>query len=127
MAMAPVRMLPVLNDRPRAPEVGPLVELLKVLADEHRLAILALLARGELCVCHLVDVLGLPQSTVSRHLAVLKRAGLVRDRRDERDGRWTHYALTPAAVAELRGRLAELLALTDLPAEAAERPAPPCP
>lgn len=127
MATAPVRMLPVLNDLPRAPEVGPLVGLLKVLADEHRLAILALLARGELCVCHLVDILDLPQSTVSRHLAVLKRAGLVRDRRDEHDGRWTHYTLTPAAVAELRGRLVDLLALTDLPAEAAERPAPPCP
>jgi ArsR family transcriptional regulator, arsenate/arsenite/antimonite-responsive transcriptional repressor len=123
----PVRTLPVLDARPPRPEVGPAVALLKVLADEHRLAILALLARGELCVCHLMEILDLPQSTVSRHVGVLKRAGLVQDRRDERDGRWTHYRLTPAAVAELQGRLATLLALGDASAEAAARPSPPCP
>jgi ArsR family transcriptional regulator len=123
----PARTLPVLDARPPRPEVGPAVALLKVLADEHRLAILALLARGELCVCHLVEILDLPQSTVSRHLGLLKRAGLVRDRSDDRDARWTHYRLTPAAVAELQGRLAELLGLGDLPAEAADWPSPPCP
>jgi ArsR family transcriptional regulator len=123
----PRRELPVLSVLPPRPALGDLPETLKVLADEHRLAIVALLARGELCVCHLVDILRLPQSTVSHHVGVLKRAGLVRDRRDERDGRWTYYRLDPTAIAALHGRLAELLALTDLPAEAAERPAPPCP
>ena len=123
----PVRELPVLTGLPPRPAVAPLADLLKTLSDERRLAIVALLARGELCVCHLVDILGLPQSTVSHHVGVLRRAGLVRDRRDSTDARWTYYALEPAAVATLHAQLAELLALTDLPAEAAERPAPPCP
>jgi ArsR family transcriptional regulator len=122
-----MRELPVLVARPPRPVVAPLAEGLKVLADEHRLAIVALLARGELCVCHLVEILGLPQSTVSHHVGVLRRAGLVLDRRDPRDARWVYYRLAPAAGATLHRQLADLLALTDLPAEAAERPAPPCP
>jgi ArsR family transcriptional regulator len=119
----PVRALPVLARLPARPDVRPLAESLKVLGDEHRLAIVALLARGELCVCHLVDILALPQSTVSHHVGVLKRAGLVRDRPDERDARWTYYSLDPAAVTRLQHHLAELLG----PIEADQRPAPPCP
>jgi len=65
----------------------------KALADETRLRILALLTRGELCVCDMVAVLELPQSTVSRHLSYLKNAGLVTDRRQ---GLWVHYKLNPA-------------------------------
>ena len=122
-----MRELPVLAALPPRPVVAPLAGSLKLLADEHRLAIMALLARGELCVCHLVDILGLPQSTVSHHVGVLRRAGLVLDRRDPRDARWVYYQLAPPAVAALQRQLADLLALTDLPAEAAERPAPPCP
>ena len=53
----------------------------KALSDETRLRILALLAEGELCVAELMAVLQLPQSTVSRHLATLKHAKLVEDRR----------------------------------------------
>jgi ArsR family transcriptional regulator len=121
------RELPVLAALPSPPDLGSLPALVKVLGDEHRLAMVALLARGELCVCHLVNILGLPQSTVSHHVGILKRAGLVRERRDERDGRWTHYRLDPAATSGLHQGLARLLALTDLPAEAAERPSPPCP
>jgi len=60
-------------------------------ADETRLRILHLLTRGELCVCDLHDTLGLPQSKVSRHLAYLREAGLVRVRRS---GLWKHYSLT---------------------------------
>jgi ArsR family transcriptional regulator len=60
----------------------------RALADPGRLRILAALGRGELCVCHLVELLGLDQSTVSRHVAVLRDAGLVRQRRE---GRWVHY------------------------------------
>lgn len=63
----------------------------KALADTGRLRILAALkARGELCVCHLVELLGLDQSTVSRHMAVLRDARLVAVRRD---GRWAHYRI----------------------------------
>ncbi|MGE4579860.1 MAG: ArsR/SmtB family transcription factor [Desulfuromonadales bacterium] len=63
----------------------------KALSDETRLRILALLATGELCVCDLMAVLELPQSTVSRHLATLRNAALVDDRRQ---GVWMVYRLT---------------------------------
>jgi ArsR family transcriptional regulator len=60
-------------------------------ADPTRLRLLALLGRRkELCVCDLCAVLGESQPKVSRHLAVLRRAGLVDVRRE---GRWKHYAL----------------------------------
>lgn len=64
--------------------------LFKALSDETRLRILGLLLGGELCVCELMAVLDLPQSTVSRHLAYLKNSGLVADRRA---GKWMHYQL----------------------------------
>ncbi len=64
--------------------------LFKALSDETRLRILALLKDGELCVCDLMAILGLPQSTVSRHLAYLRNAGLVDDRRQ---GVWMFYSL----------------------------------
>ena len=57
--------------------------LLKACADQTRLRLLSLLAtEGEVCACHLVDVLGTNQPKVSRHLAYLKRAGLISDRKD---------------------------------------------
>jgi ArsR family transcriptional regulator len=60
-------------------------------SDATRLRLLFLLEAGELCVCELVAALRMPQGKVSRHLAVLKHAGLVRDRRD---GTWIHYSLS---------------------------------
>lgn len=62
----------------------------KALADETRLRILSLLLEGELCVCDLMAVLQLPQSTVSRHLAYLKNTGWVDDRRC---GVWIYYSI----------------------------------
>src|SRR5438309_11765384 len=62
--------------------------LFKTLADPTRLRLLNLLACGETCVCELSDTLRLVQPKVSRHLARLKRAGLVDARRN---GKWTHY------------------------------------
>lgn len=68
-----------------------MVELLKACADQTRLRLLNLLIQeGEVCVCYLVEVLGTSQPTVSRHLAYLKRAGVVLDRKD---GLWVHYRL----------------------------------
>jgi len=66
------------------------LEIFKACADETRLRILVLLGQGQLCVCEIVDVLDMPQGKVSRHLAVLRRAGLVED---ERRGTWIHYSL----------------------------------
>jgi ArsR family transcriptional regulator len=62
--------------------------LFKTLADPTRLRLLNLLACGETCVCELTDTLRVVQPKVSRHLAQLKRAGLVEARRN---GKWTHY------------------------------------
>lgn len=78
------------------PDVGPLSGLLKALADETRLRLVALLAHGELCVCHLEGALGAAQPTVSRHLAVLRHAGVVRARRE---GTWVYYTLAEPADA----------------------------
>lgn len=65
--------------------------MFRAFADERRLRILHLLRRGEMCVADLVEVLGIPQSTVSRQLGILRDAGLVSSRED---GLWRHYALT---------------------------------
>jgi ArsR family transcriptional regulator, arsenate/arsenite/antimonite-responsive transcriptional repressor len=64
--------------------------LFKALADRTRLRILGLLLAGEVCVCDLQDSLKSPQSKVSRHLAYLRRVGLVETRRK---GLWVHYRL----------------------------------
>ena len=58
----------------RRVEVRQLTRLLKALGDETRLRMVALLAHGELCVCHLESALELSQPTASRHLAVLRAA-----------------------------------------------------
>jgi ArsR family transcriptional regulator, arsenate/arsenite/antimonite-responsive transcriptional repressor len=64
--------------------------LFKALGDPTRLRILGLLLTGEVCVCHIHDSLAIPQAKASRHLAYLRRAGLVASRRD---GLWVHYRL----------------------------------
>ena len=74
-------------------------EVLKALADRTRLRILGLLATGEVCVCHLHESLKLPQPTVSRHLAYLRRAGLVSARKD---GLWAYYRLDAPSDQTLR-------------------------
>lgn len=67
--------------------------LFKACSDPTRLRILFLLATRELCVCELVEVLEMPQGKISRHLAILKQAQLVCDRRD---ATWIYYSLGPA-------------------------------
>ena len=82
---------------------------LQALADPVRLHIVRLLRQREQCVCHLTETLALSQGTVSHHVGVLKRAGLILDRRD---ARWTYYRLDPEAALRLRESLAELLDTT---------------
>ena len=60
------------------------------LSDPTRLRLLSLMKNGEVCVCYLQEILQTNQPKVSRHLAYLKRAGLVETRRD---GKWIHYRL----------------------------------
>lgn len=94
------------------------VKLFKALADETRLRILHLLCRQELCVCQIVDALGIAQPKTSRHLAHLRNAGLVIDRRQ---GLWMYYSLTEPR-GELHRRVVEWLtrANEEVPALAAD-------
>ena len=68
--------------------------VLKAAADPTRARILKLLERGGLCVCQVRAVLDLAPSTVSKHLTILKHAGLVQD---QRDGKWIEYSLADAS------------------------------
>lgn len=67
-----------------------LVSILKALADENRIRIVAALAAGEVCVCQLIELVDLAPSTVSQHLALLRNAGVINARKE---GRWMHYSL----------------------------------
>ena len=71
--------------------------LFKALADATRLRILGLLLTGEVCVCHIHESLKISQPKASRHLAYLRRAGLVAARRE---GKWMHYRLTAPADSQ---------------------------
>jgi ArsR family transcriptional regulator len=70
--------------------------MFRAFSDRTRLRILNLLRGGQTCVCDLVEVLEVSQPKVSRHLAYLRRAGLVTARKD---GLWMHYRLAPAKTA----------------------------
>ena len=77
--------------------IADMERMFQALADATRLRILGLLLTGEVCVCDIHESLGLSQPKVSRHLAYLRRAGLVETRRD---GLWVNYRLatTPEPV-----------------------------
>ena len=78
-------------------KAAPNVDLVfRAFADRTRLRILNLLLRGEMCVCELVGILDVPQPTASRHLAYLRRAGLVQARKE---GLWHYYRLAPVRGA----------------------------
>jgi ArsR family transcriptional regulator len=64
--------------------------LFKALADRTRLRLISLIGGSEVCVCFLVVILKISQPKISRHLAYLRRAGIVRSRRE---GKWMHYRL----------------------------------
>ena len=66
------------------------VELFKALSDETRLKIILLLHNRELCVCQIEAALGISQTKASRHLSLLRRAGLLKARRE---GLWMYYTL----------------------------------
>ena len=70
--------------------------LFKALADRTRLRLLNLMGADEVCVCYFVEVLGTNQPKISRHLAYLRRAGVVAARRD---GKWMHYRVVAPSDA----------------------------
>jgi ArsR family transcriptional regulator len=80
--------------------------MLKAFADPVRLRLLSLLADGrERCVCHLHEALRLPQPTVSRHLAYLRRQGVVAARKE---GLWVHYRLAKPSSSLHRALVASV-------------------
>jgi ArsR family transcriptional regulator len=89
-----------------ATDVKTLSRLFRALGDEVRLRIIALLAHGELCVCHIEEALGLTQPNASRHLGILRAAGIVAHvRRDK----WVYYSLAPQDDADCRRHLKTLV------------------
>ena len=84
---------------------APVLDAVKALAEPLRWRIVQLLATEELCVCHLVEELDVPQPLVSHHLKVLRDAGLVDT---EKFRYWTYYRLRREPIAEIGHRLAAL-------------------
>ncbi len=85
------------------------IELMKALSHETRLRVLNLLIEKDgLCVCDLYEVLHMPQPTISRHLKLLRDAGLVQD---YRENQWVHYKIHPELSAPRRKVLLEVLTL----------------
>lgn len=72
----------------------------QALGDNTRLRLLNLVGEQEVCVCYLVEILGAPQPKISRHLAYLRKAGIVAARRE---GKWMHYRIaTPPHIGATR-------------------------
>jgi ArsR family transcriptional regulator len=105
----------------RSPKSVDLPRLFAALADRTRLRLLNLMNGREVCVCYFVEILKQSQPKVSRHLAYLRRAGIVRTRRE---GKWMHYSIErpadPAAAAILNTTLASFVADREMQADCAQ-------
>ena len=102
---------------PKVKDLEALTSVYAALADPTRLRILSLLGDGEICVCHIHASLDVPQPTASRHLAYLRKSGLVEARRE---GIWMHYRLAaqdnPVVAAVVNAAL-HALTHTDISAK----------
>jgi DNA-binding transcriptional ArsR family regulator len=83
-----------------------LLSILSALAEETRLRAFLLLRERELCVCQVIEVLGLSPSTVSRHMSILHDAGLVERRKD---GKWHYYRVAAAKAGSTVGRAVRMV------------------
>lgn len=81
----------MLNEIPSDDKLYDMSEIIKAISDPLRLKIIYLLKNGELCACHIDYVLNKPQSTISHHLSILKKANIVKWRKE---GKWTHFSLS---------------------------------
>ena len=72
-------------------EIGKFLDITKAISDISRVRVLMMLCGGELCVCQIVEMLGLAPSTVSKHMSILRQAGLVVSRKS---GKWIYYSLS---------------------------------
>lgn len=99
-----------------------LMAVLKALADENRVRVLLAVQDRELCVCQIVELLGLAQSTVSKHLSILHQARLVDGRKE---GRWIFYRSadgdSPVAAREIAAVVSRLFAVSPEAGEDAKR------
>ena len=77
------------------------LDITSALSDETRLRALLSLREGELCLCQIIEILTLAPSTVSKHMSVLREAGLVTARKD---GRWQYYQLAETTASPNRSR-----------------------
>src|ERR1700720_425379 len=106
---------------PRKEKPLPLDFLFRALADRTRLRLLNLVADREICVCYFVDILRMSQPKISRHLAYLRRAGIVATRRQ---GRWMHYRLLAprdaVASAILKETVTHLRQMPDMESDLAK-------
>lgn len=75
-------------------------EFFKALSDPARIKIVYALSGGDLCNCHLMGIMGMPQTAISHHMKVLKHAGIVNDRRM---GKWINYSLADKKALEALG------------------------
>jgi arsenate reductase/ArsR family transcriptional regulator len=94
--------------------------VMKAVADPTRVRILKILEGGEMCVCQVIAILSLGQSTVSKHLFLLRAAGLIKDRRDRK---WVHYSLDRGSGSPYAARMLRNLRgwLNDDPVVAKDR------
>jgi ArsR family transcriptional regulator, arsenate/arsenite/antimonite-responsive transcriptional repressor len=100
LELVPAPCRPTKRRKPR--DIRPFAPLLKALGDETRLEIVALLAdaRDSLCACEIEAHFDLSQSTISHHLKLLRKAGVLRS---ERRGTWVYYEIDPDALVRLQG------------------------
>lgn len=89
-----------------SPKTCDLALLFAAFADRTRLRLLNLMEGREVCVCYFVEILGQSQPKISRHLAYLRRAGIVAARRE---GKWMHYKIVPPSHPGAARILSELL------------------
>lgn len=115
--------MPVITQRPAlaVPEIvheprNLTLDVFRALADPIRLQLLALIAaNGPICVCHLEEALELKQSRISKHLATLRKAGLVESRRE---GTWVYYELNEDALRPATSFIEQLKLSAGAPHEA---------
>jgi DNA-binding transcriptional ArsR family regulator len=104
----PLNELPMAQPRVVTAPRNLTLEVLRALAHPARMEVVAYIAaRGPLCVCHLEEDLDYSQPTISKHLSVLRKAGLVESRRE---GRWVYYTVGEAALDAAHGYLEDLKA-----------------
>jgi ArsR family transcriptional regulator, arsenate/arsenite/antimonite-responsive transcriptional repressor len=83
-----------------------IIKIFKALSDSNRLRIIKMLEIRPLCVCEITEVLQLANSTVSKHLSILREADLILD---DKDGKWVNYSLNTKLADDMKKQILSLL------------------